>query len=114
MIEMRWRISGPLSDVSGMPAMLAEPEVGAISVPRVRTVVVFPAPFGPRKPNTSPGATVNDTSWNAVRSPKRLGSRSPYKAGDSIDPSRPRDVASTTYSDHRFGMPELSCQSNGV
>jgi len=57
MIEIRRRISTPLSGVSGMPATVAEPEVGAMSVPSARTVVVFPAPFGPRKPNTSPGAT---------------------------------------------------------
>ena len=35
-----------MSGVKGMPATLAEPDVGAISVPSVRTVVVFPAPFG--------------------------------------------------------------------
>ena len=38
-----------------MPATTAVPEVGAIRVPRVRTVVVLPAPLGPRKPKTSPG-----------------------------------------------------------
>ena len=54
MIEIRRRISAPFSGVSGRPATIAEPEVGAMSVPSVRTVVVFPAPFGPRKPNTSP------------------------------------------------------------
>jgi len=27
-------------------------------VPSVRTVVVLPAPFGPRKPNTSRGVTI--------------------------------------------------------
>ena len=54
MIEIRDRIAGPFSALSGIPATIAEPEVGAISVPSVRTVVVLPAPFGPRKPNTSP------------------------------------------------------------
>ena len=54
MIEIRARIRGPFAAVSGMPATVAEPDVGVSSVPRVRTVVVFPAPFGPRKPNTSP------------------------------------------------------------
>ncbi len=54
MIEMRARISGPFAPLNGIPATLAEPEVGEISVPSVRTAVVFPAPLGPRKPNTSP------------------------------------------------------------
>ena len=54
MIEMRARIAGPFAALSGIPATVAEPAVGAISVPRVLTVVVFPAPLGPRKPNTSP------------------------------------------------------------
>ena len=55
-----------------MPATVAEPDVGEISVPRIRTVVVLPAPFGPRNPNTSPPATLNDTSDTAVRPPKTL------------------------------------------
>ena len=54
MIEIRRRISTPFSGASGIPATVADPEVGAMSVPSVRTVVVFPAPFGPRKPKTSP------------------------------------------------------------
>ena len=81
MMEMRWRISTPFSGVSGMPAMVAVPEVGAISVPSVRTVVVLPAPLGPRKPNTSPWATSKETSEKAVRWPKRLVSRSTRRAG---------------------------------
>ena len=55
-----------------MPATVAEPAVGEISVPRIRTVVVLPAPFGPRNPNPSPPATLNDTSDTAVRPPKTL------------------------------------------
>ena len=72
MIEMCWRISAARAGPSGMPATTADPEVGAISVPRIRTVVVLPAPLGPRKPNTSPRATLNDTSATAVREPKTL------------------------------------------
>src|ERR1700722_14976045 len=72
MIEMCWRISAVRPELSGIPATTADPEVGAIRVPRIRTVVVLPAPFGPRKPNTSPRATVNDTSATAVREPKTL------------------------------------------
>src|SRR5437867_5255019 len=36
---------------------------------RIRIVVDFPAPFGPRKPTISPGATLNDTSRMAVTGP---------------------------------------------
>ena len=72
MIEIRRRISAPFPGLSGSPATEAEPEVGANSVPSVRTVVVFPAPFGPRNPKTSPWPTSNERSWNATRSPKRL------------------------------------------
>jgi len=54
MIATRLRISTPFSGVNGMPATVADPELGAIKVPSVRTVVVFPAPLGPRNPNTSP------------------------------------------------------------
>jgi hypothetical protein len=54
MIEIRERIAGPFLALNGTPATIADPELGAISVPNVRTVVVLPAPFGPRKPNTSP------------------------------------------------------------
>src|SRR5690349_15527822 len=38
----------------------------------IRIVVVFPAPFGPRNPNTSPGCSANDTSSTIVRSPMTL------------------------------------------
>ena len=43
-----------------------------MSVPSMRTVVVLPAPFGPRNPNTSPLATLSDRPSTAVRSPKRF------------------------------------------
>jgi len=36
MIEIRARIAGPFSPLKGMPATVADPEVGAISVPSVR------------------------------------------------------------------------------
>src|SRR5579884_2542383 len=49
----------------------------------MRTVVVLPAPFGPRNPNTSPGATPKETSSTARRSPKRFVRRSTTRAGSS-------------------------------
>jgi hypothetical protein len=40
------------------------------STPRIMSmVVVLPAPFGPRSPTISPGATRNDTPSTARRSP---------------------------------------------
>src|SRR3974390_1024360 len=39
------------------PATLAEPEVGGRKQVRTRIVVVFPAPFGPRKPTICPFST---------------------------------------------------------
>ncbi len=53
-MEIRERIAEPFFALNGIPATIADPELGAISVPSVRTVVVLPAPLGPRKPNTSP------------------------------------------------------------
>ncbi len=80
MIEMRARIAGPFASLNPIPATVADPELGEISVPSVLTVVVLPAPFGPRKPNTSPYATSNETSSKATRSPKRLLRRSTVRA----------------------------------
>src|SRR5450759_1346593 len=45
-----------------MPKTLALPEVGRMRSSSVRIVVVLPAPFGPRKPNTSPCPTARSTS----------------------------------------------------
>src|SRR3569833_508900 len=46
--------------------MLALPEDGVTNPASMRIVVVFPAPFGPRNPSTSPGLTVKVTSSTAV------------------------------------------------
>src|SRR5216110_2151704 len=55
--------------------MSACPLVGGKTPARMRSVVVFPAPFGPRKPTTSPGATPRETSSMAARPRKRFGGR---------------------------------------
>src|SRR5690606_27295896 len=52
-------------------------------------VVVFPAPFGPRNPNTSPRPTENVTPSTATKSPKR----------------RTRPTASTAGAEARAGFP---------
>src|SRR5205085_1245387 len=49
----------------------ALPSDGAISAASMRTVVVLPAPFGPRKPKTVPAGIASVKSSTAVRSPKR-------------------------------------------
>jgi serine/threonine-protein kinase len=54
------------------PAPMALPEVGGSSVQSMRTVVVLPAPFGPRKPNTSPAATVRSMSRTASIPPLKV------------------------------------------
>ena len=79
---MRWRISTPFAGLRAKPATVAEPELGAIRVPSMRTVVVLPAPFGPRNPNTSPLATRSDKLSTAVRSPKRFVRFSISRAGE--------------------------------
>ena len=49
--------------------MRAVPEVAAMKVVRMRMVVLLPAPFGPRKPTTSPCLTENDTPSSATCCP---------------------------------------------
>jgi hypothetical protein len=57
------------SAVTSTPSMIASPEsIGRIpSI--ISRVVVLPAPFGPRIPNTSRSATSNVTPSTAVRVP---------------------------------------------
>src|SRR5450759_51665 len=56
----RWIETG--STVVSIPKTLALPEVGRMRSSSTRIVVVLPAPFGPRKPNTSPCPTARSTS----------------------------------------------------
>ena len=55
-----------------VPWTVAVPAVGFTSPSSIRSVVVFPAPFGPRKPTTRPSSTVNDRSSTATILPKCL------------------------------------------
>ncbi len=43
--------------MTSIPATVARPESGRNSVDKIRTVVVFPAPFGPSTLNTVPSST---------------------------------------------------------
>src|SRR5438105_4218172 len=72
MTAIRLLSSGPVSSDTGIPATSALPALGRTTVDNTRTVVVFPAPLGPRKPNTSPVETSKLTSSSAVLCPNRL------------------------------------------
>ncbi len=57
---------------TSFPAMKARPSVALMRQQRIRTVVVFPAPFGPKKPKTSPSFTWRLSPSMAVTSPNSL------------------------------------------
>src|SRR5688500_8023637 len=54
---------------TSQPLTLAVPWVGAMKHVRIFIVVVLPAPFGPRKPMTSPRRIENETLFSAQTSP---------------------------------------------
>ena len=53
----------------GRPSMVAVPDVAFASPSRMRRVVVFPAPFGPRKPRIEPRRTVKLSPSTATALP---------------------------------------------
>jgi hypothetical protein len=54
------------SFVTSWESTKAVPDVGFMSVVRIRIRVLLPAPFGPRSPKISPVYTSNDTSSTAM------------------------------------------------
>jgi hypothetical protein len=73
--------------------MRAVPLVGVTKPASIFIVVDLPAPLGPRKPSTSPLATLKDTSSTAVKAPKRLLRRSiSIKADKRQKPLQWRDA----------------------
>src|SRR6516162_2609599 len=54
------------------PPTVTVPEVGGKKPVIMRMLVDLPAPFGPRKPRTSPRSTANETSSTARLAPKTL------------------------------------------
>jgi hypothetical protein len=54
------------------PATRAVPPSGIVSVVRIRRVVVFPAPLGPRSPMIAPRGTAKLTPSTATVAPKRF------------------------------------------
>ena len=64
----------PRRRCASSPSSAARPEVGRIRSSRRRIVVLLPAPFGPRKPNTSPRSTRRSRSEECTnRVAVRLG-----------------------------------------
>src|SRR3972149_6979848 len=57
------------SFVTSNPATFAVPEVGSRRVARILMTVVFPAPFGPSNPNSSPSWISRSTPPKAVTGP---------------------------------------------
>ena len=53
----------------GCPSSRTVPEVGRSTHPRIRNVVVFPAPLRPRKPTTSPESMRKEEFRMAARAP---------------------------------------------
>ena len=51
--------------ITSIPATSARPESGVSSVVRTRTVVVFPAPLGPKSPRTVPSSTSSERPSSA-------------------------------------------------
>src|SRR5437588_882292 len=97
------------SETTSWPATVAAPLVGFASVHSMLIVVVLPAPFGPRKPNTSPGATSKSTPRTACTSSKCLVRPSTTIAGvapllDILVFCQDR-VEGTTGVLHRFDRP---------
>src|SRR5580658_8055220 len=68
----RRRLVGSAPVPKGTPPMRTLPRSGRKRPASMPTVVDLPAPFGPSRPSTAPGAAVNDTSATAVVLPKRF------------------------------------------
>src|SRR5215469_11509872 len=93
-----FRRTASVSFVTSYPATVALPEVGVARVHKILIVVDLPAPFGPRKPNVSPGLTSKSIPRTASISPYRLVSPSTWTAGRlagdaapgrAVSPARP-------------------------
>ena len=68
------------SRATSCPATVAVPDVGESRVPSIRIVVVLPAPFGPKRPKTSPSAISNETPRTASTPPGKVFRRSRHSS----------------------------------
>src|SRR5829696_6973406 len=64
--------------------MVAEPAVGVARPSSMRSVVLLPAPLGPRKPVIAPARAWKERSSTAVMGPKRLVTRSTQMGADCM------------------------------
>src|SRR5215469_16052440 len=64
-------IAGPFL-AGSMPSIVSSPPDGGDTQPIMRMVDDLPAPFGPRKPNTSPRLSSKSIPSTAVKSPNLL------------------------------------------
>src|SRR4051794_31985411 len=97
--------------------MTAVPAVGARKPVIIFIVVDFPAPFGPRKPRTSPFPTVKLTSSTAVNGPNffvrwRISSMLPALLGFSR--RRARFKRALKFCKHNFGSRAARVLTRGV
>jgi len=83
-MPVRRRIASDPSRVS-YPSTRADPELGWMKSSNMLIVVDLPAPFGPRKPYTSPRSTVISRLSTASRSPNRFVRASVVIAGSLIE-----------------------------
>src|SRR5262249_8108494 len=74
------------SRATSIPPTRAVPPSGASSVVRIRTAVVFPAPFGPSSPRTLPRSAPNETPPSAPTAPTRFRRPSASIAGALVMP----------------------------
>src|SRR5215468_1868608 len=79
----RARISAPFL-FGSRPRTRSVPPLGGDTQPIIRIVELFPAPFGPRKPNASPLCTLKSIASTATRSPKRLTSPCAWTSGSCV------------------------------
>src|SRR5512145_1996945 len=75
--------------IDSWPSYRTPPASGAVMPMSIRSVVVLPAPLGPRKPKISPDRTSKDRSRTACRSPKRFEIPCTSRMGVIAAPPRP-------------------------
>src|SRR5664279_5277762 len=81
---------------TGAPFHLTVPESSSVTLKTARTVVVLPAPFGPRKPTTWPEGTEKERSSGAGRAPylrvSPSSSKGPLSTTDYVPHGRLTDA----------------------